>query len=218
MIKIAIIGGPQSGKTDLAEALKERWSGNDDRSPVHVIDGYVNAVEERMDIVTGVRGNYMANIAVALERIAWERTAEQDDKINTFITVGSLLETSVYTAMNFERSNEIIFDDAEKQDEAKRVEATMKTLACFYMDSYLYDHVFYCPPIQSNDETQQFDRNLQAAFQAFYLNPVTPLMVDGGDMADLTENRVELVLEEMAKEAVDESDAEGAGASAQASN
>lgn len=212
MITVALVGGPGSGKTELAEALAERLE-KEGTFPTLVVDDYAQSAGEHIDAAIGFRADYYVNLAIAIERIAREKKAETEvGEDGAVITAGSLLETSVYTAMQFERRNAMIKDEAVKQDMLRRVEATLKTLACFYMDSFFYDCVFYCPPTdQTDEEFKTFDKNLQASFQAFYLNPVYILKSEG------VENRVNEMLEHLKKveEAEDESDAEGSGTSPQ---
>lgn len=203
MISIALVGAPGSGKTELATALSERLDG-----PTFIIDDYVDEVSKRLDVVAGFRADYYTNLAIAIERIAMEKKIETAQDDGALITVGSLLETSVYTAMQFERKNKMLHDDAEKQDMLRRVEATLKTLACFYMDSFFYDCVFYLPPTAANEEYELFDKNLQASFEAFYLNPVYTLKTESVD------DRVDEMLQQI-EEAKNESDAEGSGTPAQ---
>jgi len=202
---IAIVGGPQSGKSAFAIGLQESFADG----PVAVIDDYVDGIMEQIDGVAGFRGNYISNLAIALGRIGLEKHAEKDHA--TVITVGSLLETSVYAAMTYETLQKQVDSDADKSDLLRRVEATMKTLACFYMDSFFYDFVFYCGPTgHANlaDFETQFEKNLQASFQAFALVPVIPLPTEGGDLKEITDNRVKTAIANI-EEANSEGDAQG---------
>lgn len=208
-MSIALVGGAQSGKSDLAQSLSDALA---DQGTVAIVDDYVDAAVERVDGAAGFRGNYISNLAVALDRIGLEKRAAADHKV--VITAGSLLESSVYTAMAFESNQKLIDSDAERSDLLRRVEATLKTMACFYMDSFFYDFVFYCGPLGQGQATElevQFEKNLQASFQAFALVPVTALPTEGKDKEEITNNRVKVALEAI-EEANNESDAQGSGA------
>jgi len=206
---IAIVGGAKSGKTELASGLMDALA---DNGPVAIIDDYVDDTMQRIDGVASFRGNYISNIAIALDRIGLEKHAAVDNE--TVITVGSPLESSVYSAMAFESNQQLINSPEEKSDLLRRVEATLKTMACFYMDSFYYDFVFYCGPTgleQLSELEVQFEKNLQASFQAFALVPVIALPTEGKDIREVTDNRVKAALKAI-EEAENESDAEGSRA------
>lgn len=197
---ISIIGAPLSGKSALALALEDRLLRDDIdcvecRTPIAVVDDYVFDATERMNLAGGFEGNYLINLEIALARYGLQRRAVEDGA-KTIITVGSVFETSTYVAMEFERNQE--FDnEGEKLDDLRRTEATLKALACMYMDANPHRHVFYCPPLKGADDQRivTFDRNLQAAFNAFGLINVVPLLVDDGNIFDITKQRLETVME-----------------------
>lgn len=194
---ISIIGAPESGKSALALALDDQLLRNDIgckecRTPIKIVDDYVPAVEKHYNLAAGFEGNYLVNLAVAMERYALQRQAFQEAK--TVITVGSVFETSTYVAMEFER-NQDFNTEPENLDDLRRTEATLKTLACMYMDANPMGHVFYCPPLKVEDNRVViFDRNLQAAFNAFGLVNVHPLLTDDGNIFQITEQRLDQVM------------------------
>lgn len=217
MLKIALIGAPRSAKSATAFALEDAIVRADLEcrnciTPVKVVDDYVSEVEERMQYVAGFDGDYAVNLAIALDRLGRERQAAAEGA-KTIITVGSLLETATYQAMTFEAEHRFDSEEA-KLDEARRVEATFKTIACLYMDTFTYHHVFYFPPLEVEDKrVGGFDRNLQAAFAAFNLVEVTPILVEDGNVFEIVEQRVERIMDqlELSKEEVHEGDVERAG-------
>jgi Trp operon repressor len=210
-MKIALIGMPGSGKTAVAEGLQ------DATGSARIVDGYAAMAERDIDLVAGLDGGgYLFNIACAMKRIELERRAAKTDHV---ITCGTLLETSVYTALEYELMGEFT-DRQESVDEARRVEATLKMLACLYMDTFKYDAVFYLPPVAEPEESrwQLFDRNLRVAFEAFFLVPVFPLIVETDNFEEAVAKRVEIVATIMKGERTVESLSEGRGLQAQASD
>ena len=208
MITVALVGAEGSGKTALSDSLVLAIENQDPKLTVAVVDDYAQAAGDRVDHIVGFYGDYITNVSIAVERIGIERKSADNDVV---ITAGTLLENSVYTAMQFERQQELQDDDAVRQDTMRRVEATLKMLACFYMDSFHYDLVFYLPPIVNPDE--QFEKNLQASFQAFSLTPVIPLNVGGSNPEEITDNRTEVVIDAMfpPEETIDEGNDAGSG-------
>src|SRR4051812_19880702 len=101
---IALVGAPGSGKTELAHAVSDaiiRGDGCVDcGTPVEIIDKYPEWVSQHGDYAIGNDGGYMSSIAISVERYNRERKALQRAK--TVITCGSVLESSIYLALNFE--------------------------------------------------------------------------------------------------------------------
>lgn len=218
-MRIAITGAPGSGKSELAQIIHDEIvKGDIDcqkcHTPVAVIDDYAGPTSDRYDLAMGVQGDYLVNLAIAFERIALERHAVNTNK--TIITVGTLLETSVYQALSFEGRSEFKDLPGEQEDFARRVEATLKTLACLYVDTFHYDHVFYVQPLgdpqHDEDMLRVFDRNLQSAFHAFFLTPVTPLYTDPDiSREEVQAQRLALVVRALNLKENDEGTAQGAG-------
>jgi energy-coupling factor transporter ATP-binding protein EcfA2 len=212
---IALIGAPGSGKTTLAHAVRDAIVRDDGTceecfTPVEIIDKYAEWVSHHGDYAVGYDGGYMTNIAISTERYNRERRALQRAK--TVITCGTVLESAIYLALNFEaraQYREGLSQDDQLQ-EARRIESTLKMMACIYMDTFKYRKVFYLPPNGGDDRTRLFDRNLQASFQAFNA-PVTSLAMEGNP-DELLAKRVELIMN--SKEEQNARQLEGAGASA----
>jgi hypothetical protein len=113
------------------------------------------------------------------------------------ITCGTVIETAVYTAQNFERTLAAKTTDEDKSQEAMRFQGCTSMLAVMFMDMFKYDKAFYLPSptIPEDERWLNFERNLQAGFQAFNA-PVAPLVFENfEDMEDLTQKRLEKVLE-----------------------
>lgn len=170
-MKIAIIGAPGSGKTELVKLIGPQLG-----ATWITLDEYAEKACDDIDYAPGTDGGYIANLAVALKRLGMERVADLDEFAFQYrITCGTLLETSVYSAMDFEITSKYQEED-EIVNNTRRVEAVLKTLACLYADSFDYDLVFYLPA--RSEEWKEFDKNLQTAFAAFFLVKTVPLLED----------------------------------------
>ena len=197
MRTIALVGAPGSGKTDLMKAIIEKEYADDppcDQCPPKAVgvDSYANEARDLGDYEIGLNGGYMANISIAVARYNNERIIGNRVKPDLMITCGTVIESAVYTAMHFERSLALKNTDEEKMEEAKRFQGCTSMLAVMFMDMFLYEKAFYLPtPTKPEDERWvSFERNLQAAFQA-YQAPIIPLVVeDFKDRDDLTQKRL----------------------------
>jgi len=192
-MKIGLSGIPGSGKTELAIALKEVLK--DEYKSIQIIDDYVSEIEKESNRALSFTAAYVGNLHVALGRAARECHAYENDDF--VITCGTLFETSSYVAQSFEKDFQFVITDEDKYDFAHRSEATMRVLACFYLDLVKYDHVFHLLPVSdfADDDHKNLDRNLQAAFEAFKLYEHHILEPEGSDSKEIAKNRVEKVLE-----------------------
>lgn len=202
MKAIALLGSPGSGKTETAEALRDeiiRRDGQcaDCKTPVALVDGYAEMVRDAAQYEIGLDGGYMANISIALGRYNMERTFFHSGDYKTAIVCGTVLESSVYSAMHFERTIKLANSDEEKLQEAQRFDASIKMMATLYMDTFKYARAYYIPPLEkpSDERWLNFERNLQAGFSA-YNAPVLPLIVEQySNHDDLVQQRVAQILE-----------------------
>lgn len=190
-MKIAIIGAPGSGKTAVGDGIGKTL-GN---TPYGLIDGYAERWAEDSHFALGLLGGYVVNVGIALERIKAERQCAAESN-SPIITCGSLLETATYASMSGVVSLDHASEEAEKEDQLRRIKATMNIFACLYIDTFHYDHVFYLPPRAvkepwNKDAVMTFDQNLQVAFQAFNLTPVEPLV--GETVKDQVEAAMEKI-------------------------
>lgn len=199
MKTIALLGAPGSGKTRLAEAIGDEYIRNDGcedcNTPVVVVDGYAQAVRDRGQYEIGLRGGYMANISIAVERYNAERAAYHE-QYKTVILCGTIIETSVYLSQNFEAMMKVATSDEDKLQTAQRIEGTVKMLAVMYMDTFRYTKAFYLPTLSPPEDERWmiFERNLQAAFNA-YNAPVAPILVEKyEDEADLVRQQLDIVM------------------------
>lgn len=176
-MKVGLVGAPGAGKSELADALRRTddvWDVGYGKHVV-IIDNYVSDIEQETDMALGFHASYIGNLAIALGRYARERCAEANAYNYHRITCGTLLETATYAAIDGMKQIQIADDDG-REDQIKRVQAAMGILACLYMDVFRYDHLFYLPVMSDDPGVAGLDRDLQAAFQAFFLQPVVPLL------------------------------------------
>jgi thymidylate kinase len=194
-MKIGLAGIPGSGKTELAKILKNYFDSKNQNTLI--IDDYVKDVEEHTNLALGFTAAYVGNIHVALERAARERKAMENNEYKNIITCGTMFETSSYAVQSLEVDYNFIHTDAERYDFAQRSEATMRILACFYIDLMKYDQVFYLNPLNASkdDKIINLERNLQSAFNAFNLVEYVSLPVNGKNNEEILNNRMKKVLE-----------------------
>src|SRR4051812_40126539 len=93
-LRIALVGAPQSGKTELAKQLETALS---PRKAV-VVDDYVSELGNRTNLAFSHYANYLGNCQVAIARYNAECTAQL--KQVAVITCGTVLETTVYSALH----------------------------------------------------------------------------------------------------------------------
>jgi energy-coupling factor transporter ATP-binding protein EcfA2 len=193
-MKIGLSGIPGAGKTELANALNNYFE--QEGKTTIIIDDYVSEIEQETNLALGFSAAYVGNIHVALGRAARERLALEKEA-DCIITCGTLFETSSYTAQAFENEFSILSMDDDKYNIAQRMEATMRAMACFYIDLVKYDYVFHLAPLNASEDDNlvKLERNLQAAFQAFDLFDHTVLEVEGTTEKDIVNNRITKVLE-----------------------
>lgn len=152
-LKIALIGAPNSGKTELAQQLSEALN---DRN-VSTVDNYIAEVEQRSDVVLGHYATYLGNVQAAIGRFEAERKARASiDNDGIVITCGTLVENAVYTAT-------LAYIDAQSTEgnaalnmiNNSRANLTMRWLGVLRHDTWEYDLVYYLP---LGDDADKYDK------------------------------------------------------------
>lgn len=165
-MRIAILGAPGSGKTELAEALKPKLEGK-----TQIIDNYVEQIGAECDLAMGGEATYIGNLYVALGRYARERKARGCGCYANIITCGTLIESSVYATLN-------AMTGMSKPDEQSanwtRITNFMNILGSIYQDTVLaegegYDQAYVLSHVIKNQDpvAEQVDKSLFMALNTF---------------------------------------------------
>jgi ABC-type dipeptide/oligopeptide/nickel transport system ATPase component len=162
-MKIALIGAPGSGKSELADALTQKLDGS-----VAIIDDYVEAIaRDESGLCTGICASYISNLYILLGRYARERKVQ--DKADHSITCGTMIETAVYATLNAVKG--------QREADWVRVTNLMGIFGSFKNDTYDYDHVFLLPLENPQEGTaaEKVDKNLFMSVNAFgyHYTPLT---------------------------------------------
>lgn len=145
MIKVALLGAPSSDKTGVAltvqAALKDR--------KVTICDDYVSDIEQRSDNTLGHFASYLGNLQLAIGRWEYERQLVRDHKPDILITCGTIVETTVYEAVNALTDAAITTDGGSLTlrtlQNNKRASVTMTMLGIITYDTWDYDFAYYLP-------------------------------------------------------------------------
>jgi nicotinamide riboside kinase len=129
-MKIAVVGSPESGKSDFAESLKKELT--KDGSKIAIVDDYVDDIAKESDLALGFWADWIGNLYVLLGRYAKERAASNE--ATTTITCGTLVETLVYASVDAVKH--------QNPEQLIRVQNFLHVLGAFYQDTWDYDHVF----------------------------------------------------------------------------
>jgi len=196
-MQIGLSGIPGSGKSLLANRLKEVLIERQLYKSVDVVDNYTNDIEKDVDLSIGPETTYIGNMHVALGREAKERISRENHDLS--IVCGTLFETSAYTAQKMESDFRLVHQDAgEKYDWQIRTDAVMRYISCLYIDTVYYDKIYHLLPLSTNlgHNFSLLEKNLQAAFNAFDLYPVKHLEVIGEGLEEITNNRVNIIIKD----------------------
>lgn len=186
-LKIALVGAPGSGKTELAQQINKALN----RS-FQCVDNYVEELETETNISFSHYANHFANAMVVCKRVAKERNVEDvlnpDGGLEVRVTCGTILETTIYSAL-FALSNADTGVGQINLINDKRAQIAMTWLGVAALDTWEYDYSFYCP-YDGNDNWQGIvDENIPEAIDA--------LGVKITKLPDAREERLAKVLEEL---------------------
>lgn len=177
MKRIALSGAPGSGKTDLANTLRDARADH-----TFVLDQYVEGLRDRTGWSYGYYGGWVANLNVALTRLTQETREslfaldyfdEGNDEILQ-VTCGTLVDTIAYTATTM-NVNHVDLVDAGN-DDYRRVANTMTILGMLVHDTWPdhYDLTFYLETSSEDPLDQHLGREILAAFETLGI-PYVPL-------------------------------------------
>lgn len=175
-MKIALIGSPTSGKSELAKELQKNLG----TQKTCIIDDYVDALSSEVDTAFGHFATWLGNLQIAIERFNRERAAKSA-KWENIIVCGTMIETLVYQAMysTLGMSNT---DDQVKAYSYARNYPTVEVMGGMMADTWDYDHAFYLPLKMVEDKyDERVDTNIQQALSTFNVPYVT---VDSGNVEE----------------------------------
>jgi hypothetical protein len=201
MIKVGLIGVPSSGKTELADAISKRITGpSASPSIIWILDKIPERASEEMNSALGFSGSWHSDLGISLTRIGQERYAEEAGA-DVCVTCGTLIDSTVYSMIRFE-SRMKFKQDNELEDEAKRVQSSMMTNACLYMDTFYYDRLYFLNQIGPVKEDAELfttlDKQLRSSFEAFgIVKTAKELIVETSDMTEATEQRMAMIEEDL---------------------
>src|SRR6476659_3950987 len=96
MVRIALVGAPESGKTELAGQIATAL----DTQKVSVVDNYIVDIENRSDNTLSHYATYLGNLQVAIGRWEAERLRIRDEQPDVLITCGTMVVTVVYNGIH----------------------------------------------------------------------------------------------------------------------
>lgn len=153
MIKVALLGAPSADKTGTALTVQ---SGLKDYK-VQICDDYVSEIADRSDNTLGHFASYLGNLQVAVGRWERERQLVRDFNPDVLITCGTIVETTVYEALNALAQSSLNGETITLREvqNNKRASVTMTMLGIISYDTWDYDYAYYLPV---NEDADNFDK------------------------------------------------------------
>jgi len=151
--RIGIVGGPGSGKSDLAQEIAKGLDG------AVILDDYVEDISLESDVRIGKTGTYFGNLFVILGRLTRERKIEMEDPPEHLITCGTLIESAVYASMQGVED--------QSAPTLARISAFMSMIGVLFQDTFHYTPLFVLPPGSENEWDQAMFRNNTKALEMF---------------------------------------------------
>lgn len=179
---IGIVGIPGSGKTALAEAIKEKTEAKCGSCNTMVLDDYALKVAEENEILVGRDATYLGNLFILLRRIGMERQIVFEHQPTNLITCGTLIDSAVYASMNA----------VTGQSELHLIRATnfMNISGSIFQDTFRYAPVLFLnKPDEQDSYWADMNDYLFMALSVFKC-PFTPL-----NSTDPLETNLEKALE-----------------------
>lgn len=139
-MKVALLGGPGSGKTAFAKKLATQMGKGEGNNRPVVIDKYVEGLTERTGYSFGAGATYPQNFQIVFKR--WTLEQEVEHKGLDSITCGSLYETIIYAVIS---SN--LLEESQGMDPISGLQdrAAMNFFGMLETMMYNYHAIFYLP-------------------------------------------------------------------------
>jgi hypothetical protein len=203
-LKIALMGAPNSGKTELAQQLQQALDGK----KVAIVDDYIQIIEQRSNMVLSHYATYLGNMQAAIGRFEAERVVAAD-KPDVAITCGTLVENAVYTAtLAYITNNASEGDTNYRLVNDARANLTMSWLGVLKHDLWDYDLAFYLPLA---DDADRWDAVVDESIE----EAARTMSVDYTTLPQDRDTRVGIVLQEIVQLEATASDEQPTGASAE---
>lgn len=177
-LRIGILGAPGSGKSAFAKTLATKLraeKGEVKRQTVKIVDGYVDNLIKRTGYAFDIFATYPQNFQVLFERWTREQEAERAG-CDTLITVGTLYESILYTAVR------VNSDIALKSDKAIQMQGrvSMEMMGVIQSLIAVHDLLFFLPYTNKTlaDKGRSYDTVINEKLPevlAGYFRPITPL-------------------------------------------
>lgn len=166
-MRIAIIGAPGSGKSELGGRLSAHLR-------IPPVDGYIGRLEKRTGIAFGYLADMVPNLLCATERIKAEYASMQEHG-DSYVLCGTTVESAAYIAI---RAVEAMNYTDNIGSERQRIQAAIDA-ATLLLEGWTYDHVFYLALPQSHEDEwdKRLDRSIQEALAMLRIDH-TPLTSD----------------------------------------
>lgn len=145
-MRIALIGSPESGKSELGVKLAEAFS-------LPCIDNYAVDLADSTHLWIGHASRYVPNMLVALERIKREFS---NSTTNGRITCGTAVETMAYCAVYSSRVKEDSSPDEIARDNVESA-LIMNAINLMMDENWRYDFVFYLPTKSQRKMNRELD-------------------------------------------------------------
>lgn len=164
-LKIALVGAPNSGKTELAQQIQQALP---ERS-LQIVDKYVEDLQKHTGLAFDHYANFHGNAMIALRRVEEElnRTSvlNPDGGLEVLVTCGSAIETTVYSAF-FALSNSKTGNPGVNAMNDKRTFTAMTWLGTLAHDTWDYDYAFYVPYDGKDDWQLIVDEHIAEAAES----------------------------------------------------
>lgn len=129
-MKIAVLGPPGAGKSKFARSLASQFD-------LKVVDNYVQRLQRDTNLALGPWSTYPENFMVAGVRMA----AEERAQTNNLITVGTIMDTVVYSMVH----SDVVMHQSPEAARAVYLtaQAAVNGLSMWYSDTWDYHIGFY---------------------------------------------------------------------------
>lgn len=166
-MKIAIVGAPGSGKSELAVEIEKLLQSKCSSCKIAIIDDYIDDIGREVDLAMDGQTTYVGNLYAMLGRFTLERKAESEGAKHV-ITCGTMVDTGVYATRKA----------VEEQTQLAWIQNTnfMNIMGSLVRDTWRYDHVFVLSLDGSDPVSVEgaIDRGVFMALSTFKI-PFVPL-------------------------------------------